>query len=350
MEYNKEGIRELAERIYDLDAEVYAQLGSSLGRVFNRDRESCVKDLCELMMERKQAHLVRSELALISNMARTIPDRGMRKMIMSEYDKILKDVTSLPTSFAEGDILDQQMAEVNALHLENRFSGQDHRIICIGRTYGSGGTEIGFALADSLKMNFYDVEIFNAVLNRLEAEKDLVEDTAGHPYRSRRDADGNVKTVYTQPSDPQPAFAKGPERTLKQRMKEFSRYHGLSKSDAVFFNQSDLICDMAKKEDFIIMGRCANVILANNRIPHISIFINAPFEQRVHRIMAVNEGKMTEKQTVRMLKKMDREHVKYYKYYTGQQWGNSVHYDLCINSASYGIEGSVELIRKMVRG
>ena len=51
-----------------------------------------------------------------------------------------------------------------------------------------------------------------------------------------------------------------------------------------------------------------------------------------------------------MLKKMDRDHVKYYKYYTGQQWGNSVHYDLCINSASYGIDGSVELIRKMVKG
>ena len=35
-------IRELAESIYDLDAEVYAQLGSSLGRVFNRDRKRCV--------------------------------------------------------------------------------------------------------------------------------------------------------------------------------------------------------------------------------------------------------------------------------------------------------------------
>ena len=35
------------------------------------------------------------------------------------------------------------------------------------------------------------------------------------------------------------------------------------------------------------MGRCADVILANNRIPHVSIFITAPFEQRVHRIMEV---------------------------------------------------------------
>ena len=33
MEYTKENLQELAESIYDLDAEVYAQLGSSLGRV-----------------------------------------------------------------------------------------------------------------------------------------------------------------------------------------------------------------------------------------------------------------------------------------------------------------------------
>ena len=45
MEYTKENLQELAESIYDLDAEVYAQLGSSLGRVFNRDREGCVSDM-----------------------------------------------------------------------------------------------------------------------------------------------------------------------------------------------------------------------------------------------------------------------------------------------------------------
>ena len=45
-----------------------------------------------------------------------------------------------------------------------------------------------------------------------------------------------------------------------------------------------------------------------------------------------------------MLKKMDRDHVKYYKYYTGQQWGNSVHYDLCINSSAVGIDGAVDTI------
>ena len=42
MAATKEEIKELAEHIYDLDAEVYVHLGSSLGRVFNRDRERCV--------------------------------------------------------------------------------------------------------------------------------------------------------------------------------------------------------------------------------------------------------------------------------------------------------------------
>ena len=55
MEYTKENLQELAESIYDLDAEVYAQLGSSLGRVFNRDREGCVSDMVQLML-RKDSH------------------------------------------------------------------------------------------------------------------------------------------------------------------------------------------------------------------------------------------------------------------------------------------------------
>lgn len=34
--------------------------------------------------------------------------------------------------------------------------------------------------------------------------------------------------------------------------------------------------------------------------------------------------------------------------YTGKKWGDAVNYDLCINSASYGIEESVELIERMI--
>ena len=33
------------------------------------------------------------------------------------------------------------MASLNTLNLENRFSGKDHLIICISRTYGCGGQQ-----------------------------------------------------------------------------------------------------------------------------------------------------------------------------------------------------------------
>lgn len=334
MQNNQETLKELAERIYDLDAEVYVQLGSSLGRVFNRDREGCVRDMVELMNNRGQGHQLRSELALISNMARTIPDKEIRGMVMKEYNRILKQVMELPTSFGEGDILNSELASLNTLNLRKKFGETDHQIICISRTYGSGGNEIGFQLADALKINFYDAEIFSEVLKRLEAEKDMVEDRAGYDM-VRKDNQSR-------------AFEASSRLTLKERLHQFSRYHGLSKRDAVFFNQSDLICDMAKKEDFIVMGRCADMILTNNRIPHISIFITAPFELRLQRIMEINRD-MTMKQTSRMVKRADRQHIRYYKYFTGRKWGEAVNYDLCINSAAYGIERSVEFIQGMLK-
>ena len=90
-------------------------------------------------------------------------------------------------------------------------------------------------------------------------------------------------------------------KVFSTKLKELNRYHGLSKQDAVFFNMSDLICELARTEDCLIMGRCADAILKNNHIPHISIFISAPFQVRTQHVMDVRNMDM--KQAVRFLKK-----------------------------------------------
>ena len=64
-------IKELANRIYDLDQMVYSSLGSALGHVFNRDRDKAVSEMVALMQDANGEHALRSRLALISNMART---------------------------------------------------------------------------------------------------------------------------------------------------------------------------------------------------------------------------------------------------------------------------------------
>ncbi len=249
MENNIETSRALATRIYDLDSEVYRLVGSSLGRTFTGDKETSIRNLTTLISTHPQGHLLRSEIALIGNMARTIRNKEDRSRMMHEYNEILHQIAELPESFGSVDILDQNLASLNTSNLHQKFSKDDHLIICIGRTHGSAGTDIGFALADALKINYYDVEIFNRI-RAFRGRKNSVTDRDS--FTSKLDQVAKHDT------------------SAKRFLKDFSRYHGLPKKDAVFF----------QPERSIVMGRCADVILTNNRIPHISIFITAPFEQR----------------------------------------------------------------------
>ena len=282
------------------------------------------------MCDFTQGHYLRSELALISNMARTIPVKADRSRLMTEYNEILHALDKLPTNFNSLDILDPKMAHLNSLRLNRRFDQGNHLVVCIGRTYGSAGTDIGFALADALKINYYDSEIFTEVLERMEADPKSVQDRVSFAHKQNLNQSLGLDRY----------------RGIKARLQEFNRYHGLPTEDALFFNQSGLLCDMAKREDFIIMGRCADVILSNNGIPHISLFINAPFNLRVRRVMDTDG--LDKKGAVKLLHQLDRRHRHYYEFYTGRRWGDPANYDLCLNSASYGIDGSVALVRQLI--
>ena len=322
---NKNKYYDIAERIYDLDGEVYECVGSSLGRTFTGDKRTCVGSLVKLMRTKPQGHLLRSELALISNMARTIRKDEDRSRLMRKYDEILKEIAELPAGFGKVEILDENRAKLNTSNLRQKFSKDDHLIICISRTQGSAGNDIGFELADKLHINYYDSEIFEQVLKRQEEEKFHIKE----------------KECFTE-------FDKyGKKReTLKSKLRNMYRYHGLNREDAVFFNMSDLICNLARTEDCIIVGRCADIILRNNYIPHISLFISAPFEVRLRYMMNVRE--MDQKTAVKFLKKMDRQHKKYYEFYTSEKWGTPENYDLCINSANYGIKETIEIIERLI--
>ena len=89
MEFYDEKIKALAIEIYELDAEVYKKLGSSLGRVFGGEKDICIRNIMEDLHSRQNSSRIRSELALISNMARTIPDHDTRHDIMVKYNNIV---------------------------------------------------------------------------------------------------------------------------------------------------------------------------------------------------------------------------------------------------------------------
>jgi cytidylate kinase len=307
LENNRENSLALARRIYELDAEVYKASGSSLGKTFSGDENRTVEDLTLLIMSNPQGHLLRSDMALIGNMARSIRNKALRHDIMLEYNDILETIASLPKGFGTVDIVDQDLADMNSSIVDKDFSEDDHLVVCISRSHGSAGTDIGFALADALRINYYDEAVLNQILER----KDVSE------------------------------F--GPDIVEKN---SFLKYHGLPKRDALFFRQSELICELAQREDMIVMGRCADMVLSGQHIPHISIYITAPFATRVRRMMELKSIDL--KQAINMIRKMDRKHQNYYRFYTGKRWGDAINYDLCINSANYGTEESVELIERLI--
>ena len=102
----------LANRIYELDTEVYGILGSGLGRVFSGKQESVCRDLAKLMAAPTKIHYLRSEIALIGNMAKTISNREVKARVLEEYEAIVKEVESLPEFFGTEDILDEDIARI----------------------------------------------------------------------------------------------------------------------------------------------------------------------------------------------------------------------------------------------
>ena len=111
---------------------------------------------------------------------------------------------------------------------------------------------------------------------------------------------------------------------------------GQSAEDVLFQMQSEIIRELAEKEDCIIVGRCADLVLTGQDVDCLSLFICAPFEWRVHHRMELEN--LDEKAARTLVEKTDAQREKYYTHYTGRPWGLPENYDICINSARLGID------------
>lgn len=334
MSDKNEAIR-LAKRIYDLDEKAYRASGSALGHVYTGDREARIDEIIRCMETPEVRFNLRQQLALIGNMAHTIEDDDEREKVLGEYEDVIKDFHEfIDKNGGPSGIMDPIIASLNSLTLKNRMEKQ-HLIICISRSSASGGSHVGLELAEKLNIDYLDSRIIENMIKKLEVTEDIEKATSEIPESEGSSADIDEEIL---------SF----ENTSKIRkfIHRKNRYHGLNYLDASFFRMTEIITALAKEQDFVIVGRAADRILTNNRIPHISIFITAPFESRITRVQKIRG---CDRRTARkILKTADNIHARYYNYYTGLKWGDANNYDLCLNSASYGIDGCVKLIMNLL--
>lgn len=189
-------------------------------------------------------------------------------------------------------------------------------IICIGREFGSGGHEIGKALADALGLSFFDRDLIDAAVSRTtipQAELEKADEKTHNPWMFRRWYD---------------------EHDIELR--------DLSANDILFRIQSQLILEAAQSGHCVFVGRCADSILQRNGIKRLSLFISAPFEDRTVRKMQLLG--LDEKTTRALVRKTDKERKAYYDYYTGGSWGKPYNYDFCVNSSVFGVQQTAQLL------
>lgn len=116
--------------------------------------------------------------------------------------------------------------------------------------------------------------------------------------------------------------------------------------DEIFEVQKNIIRDFASADSCIIVGRCAEHVLRD--YPNkLSIYIYASKEQRIKN--CIEHLEMDEKTAKRMIREVDAARENYHKLYI-QGYESPFHgKDLCINSGSFGIEGTAEIISEIVR-
>ena len=177
-------------------------------------------------------------------------------------------------------------------------------VIAIGRQFGSGGHDIGKVLAEKLGYDFYDAEI--------------IQMTAG-------------TTGYT------PEFIKKNEEImtnsliydLVNQMYLNADMQDEAPKDKIFEAECQVVRNLAKKGNCVIVGRCADYVLRNSG-NCLKVFFSAPLVSRIRRVAQrqnISEGEA--KATVQKNEKLRADN---YRYYTRRMWGAAGNFDLSLNT------------------
>lgn len=196
-------------------------------------------------------------------------------------------------------------------------------VITIGRQFGSGGHEIGAKLAEKLGLAFYDEEIIT------EAAK-----SANVPEDKIKAFDENRGKPLFKPS------SEGDYMILKK-----APLYQYTQSDKVFELEASVIRAAAKAGNCVIVGHCGNYILKDTPTT-LSAYIYAPDDFRADRVMNYY-GAENRDDALKKIHDMDAQRRNYYQYYAGYEWGGREGRDLLINSASLGIDATVDLLAEV---
>ena len=213
--------------------------------------------------------------------------------------------------------LEKKKVESYAIRDENKVHNElQHKlIITVAREYGSGGRYVAKLLAEKLGIKFYDKDLIEIVSNESGLSASYIEE-------NEQNIHGNLLSSFNT-----------------------QYYDNLSNDDNLFIAESKAIKKIAEKGSCVIVGRCSNQILKDNKNV-INIFLYSDDENKVKR--AIKYYGLNKKTALKEINKINKNREKHYNYYTHEQWKNLDNYDIAINVDKYGVEKTAEILMNFV--
>ena len=177
-----------------------------------------------------------------------------------------------------------------------------HIVITIAREYGSGGHFVGKLLAEKLGIGFYDKELISLTAKKTGLSKEYIEN--------------------------------------KEEKKQYISYAD-NNDDRIFIAEKKVIEDLAKRESCVIVGRCADYVLKDNK-DTIKVFLYSDIENKIAR--AVKYYGIDKLKAKKIIEKENKERAKHYKYYTQRDWICPENYDIMLNVDKYGVDKVVDCL------
>lgn len=195
----------------------------------------------------------------------------------------------------------------------------DMKIITVSRQFGSGGRELGKRLADAFSIPCYDQQIIEMVAEKEKLDKNYVANMSERELRA----------FY--PSTIARGFSRSGE--------------ALMRSAQLIASEQELIRKLALEGDCVIVGRAADMILAD--LKPFRIFVCAEDGAKLERCRsrertdADGRIQLSDKEILKKCRELDRRRSAYRSMFTDKKWGDATAYDLCVNTTESDIKDMI---------
>ena len=205
-------------------------------------------------------------------------------------------------------------------------------IITISRELGSGGRTVGRLLAERLGVRYSDKELIQALREEFHLTTDAIERLKGEKK--------DWLTTLLRKMAPMPKA----ENVVEWDDKFVQEYQPNLGSDEIFEAEKQILRGIAQEGSCVIAGRSGFFVLKD--FPNkVDIFITAPRENRIRRVMAKQH--LSEEEAEAAIDRVDQGRENYIKRYTGVSRYDARNYDMVINMDNLPDENAaVELILK----